>query len=98
MKMNNSDLFDNPMIQRARAALSPEQLAEYEAIGEEMYNTVDFEKNIILNNEQDPLTEPYAFILEMLKSGLQPSDLDDNEQQIMDQMEGKDWMKKYNIE
>jgi hypothetical protein len=92
------DLFDNPMVQQARKAMTPEQIAEYERIGEEMYSTVDFENEQILNNANDPLAEPYAYIKELMKSGLQPEDLDESEQKIMENIEGPDWKIKYTID
>ena len=46
----SGSLFNNPMIEAAMKALSPEDLERYKQIGEAMYGTVDFENSKILDN------------------------------------------------
>lgn len=94
--LNQSNLFDNPMVNSAKASMTPEQIEEYKIKGEAMYNTVDFESNGIIGNE-DPLLEFVAYIKEGLKSGLHPSCLSVDECTAMENMYGKEWEKEWLI-
>jgi len=89
------NLFNNPMIESALKALSPEDLEKYREIGEKMYGTVNFEENKILNNIPPPMYEAGAYICEQLKSGLHPSMMDDDEKRLMEEIFGKEWYTKW---
>jgi hypothetical protein len=89
------NLFNNPMIESALKALSPEDLERYREIGEKMYGTVDFEENKILNNMPPPMYEAGAYICEQLKSGLHPSMMDEDEKRLMEELFGKEWYTKW---
>ena len=90
LKKSNVDLFNNPMVQSAKKALTPEQQEEYKRMGEHMYNTIDFE-----NPETDPLAEFAAYVHEGLKSGLHPKDLEEDEVKAMVEFKGDEWYKEY---
>lgn len=91
----NNDLFNNPMVEKAIKALSPEELERYKKIGEEMYGSVHFEDSKILNNIPAPMAEAVAYVIESIKSGLHPSDLEENEKILLEDVYGKEWYKKY---
>ena len=84
-------LFNNPMIDSALKALSPEDLERYKAIGESMYGTVDFQDSKILNNTPAPMYEAAAYLKELLKSGLHPSMMDSDEKRLMIELFGEEW-------
>ena len=99
MSKNTPSVFDknNSLVTNALKALSPEQLEQYKKIGEEMYNTVNFEDSKILNNLPPPLAESLAYIKEGLKSGLQPCDLSEGEINILEEGYGKEWYKHFDF-
>ena len=87
------DLWDNPMVRAARAQMTPEQIAEYERLGRQMYGTVDFENvDRDLENEEMNALE---YIETALRSGLRPCDLDENEQKFMEDAYGEAWYEQY---
>lgn len=85
------NLFNNPMVESALKAMSPDELLRYKEIGESMYGTVNFEDSQILNNMPLPMYEAGAYISEQLKSGLHPSMMDDDEKRLMEEIFGKEW-------
>lgn len=85
-----NDLFNNPMVENARKNMSPEQLQHYKEIGEKMHNSIDFNTNQLLNQEEH-LIESVAYVMEGLKSGLHPSYLSKDEEQLLENHYGKDW-------
>lgn len=99
MNKNTPSVFseNNSLITNAIKALTPEQKEQYKKIGEEMYNTVNFEDNKILNNLPPPLAESLAYIKEGLKSGLQPCDLSEGEINILEEGYGKEWYKHFDF-
>lgn len=99
MSKNNENLYDNnlfnnPMVRAAKASMTPEQIAEYQRIGEEMYSTVDFETSTVLDNGE-PLAEGVAYVVEALKSGIHPDYLEEDDVKIMEEVYGKNWKNKY---
>ncbi len=90
--LNQYDLFNNPMIQKARESMTPEQLREYERQAEYMYSHVNFETGELL---QDPLADFVADIVEQLKSGLGVEYLDSDEQLAMENHYGKNWRDRF---
>ena len=94
--LNKNDLFNNPMVDSALNNMSHDQLRRYKELGEEMYSTVNHVDSTLLNNLPPPLAESAAYIIEGLKSGLLPSDLDENEISIMEEAYGKNkWYTQY---
>ena len=85
-----NDLFNNPMVENARKSMSPEQLQHYKEIGEQMHNSIDFNTNQVLNQEEH-LIESVAYVMEGLKSGLHFSYLSKDEEQLLENHYGKDW-------
>lgn len=88
-----SDLFDNPMVRRARAAMSEEQLAEYKAKGEMMYGgRFDVTSSNLEQEGRDfNEIEAVAWVVESLKSGLMVQDLEDNERELLKAHYGDNW-------
>ena len=76
------DLFDS---------LSPEEKAKYKQEGEYMY-AKDYAS---AGSDRDRILESAAYIVEGLKSGLRPSQLSDDEKEIMVNIYGRLWYEKY---
>lgn len=93
--INENDLFDNPMTRSALAAMSDDDKRRYKELGQEMYGHMNFEDAKVLNNVPAPMEEALAYIHEQLKSGLHPSELDDNEKAFLVDSEGEEWYKKW---
>ena len=91
---NKFDLFDNPMIRNAKKAMTPEQLEQYKKIGEQMYGAGKMEK-METPDLDDRFKESAAYIIEGLKSGLLPKDLDTDERRILQEVYGDEWYKKW---
>lgn len=88
-----NDLWDNPMVRAARAQMTPDQIAQYERLGREMYGTIDFE-NINESKAQDDV-DALEYIESALKSGLKPCDLDETEKNFMENQFGEQWYERY---
>jgi hypothetical protein len=84
-------LFNNPMIDAAKNAMSHEQLEEYKSMGRYMYNTVDFEA---VKKEPDTV-DLVSYAIDGIKSGLDPKDLSDEEIRALIDTYGNKWYKKY---
>jgi hypothetical protein len=89
------DLFNNPMVNNALKALSPEQLKDYKRMGEYMYGNIDFVDNKVINGLDKSLDESAFYIAEGLKAGLTPTELDENEVQILTTVYGEEWYKRF---
>lgn len=94
---NTESLWNNSMVQSALSSMSYDDLQRYKKIGESMYSDIDFETSTITDSNNVPffLTDAAAYIVDMIKSGLHPSDLSDNEKFIMESVLGKEWYKEY---
>lgn len=97
-KQSNSDLFDNPMVNAAMEALSDEDKQRYKEIGEMLYGTINYPGSEIINKAGPPMDEAVAYLKTQLNSGLHPSDMSENEQQIMHDMLGKTWYTQWGYE
>ena len=96
MNSNNSDLFNNPMVESAKNALTPDQQEEYKEIGKYMYNR---DYNIDKVGSKDPTTEQIlTYADEGLKAGLDPFELDEKELQALISVYGNEWFEKYGFE
>lgn len=91
------DLFDNPMINNAMKALTPEQKKEYEEIGKYMFKT-DYAKTALKDKTIDPekeLNDLVNYSLNAIKSGLHPSDLSEKELRILFEIKGDKWYEEF---
>ena len=91
-----NDLFDNPMIKAAQAALSEEDKEKFRRLGESMFGGINFENGQSLNNMPPPMAEAVAYIESQLQAGMHPSVLDDNEKAILRDAYGDEWYLKWN--
>jgi len=90
------DLFNNPMIDAALKALSPEQMEEYKQIGEYMFSTTKFDDvKPQSKSMEEKTTDGVFYIREALKAGLHPQDLEKNEIQLMYDIYGKEWYEEF---
>ena len=92
------NLFNNPMVQSAMKAMTPDQLEEYEQIGKYMYST-NFENKAPqpVSLEQETVKGIF-YIKEALKAGLHPKDMSPKEIQLMYEFYGAEWYKEYGYE
>ena len=90
-----SSLFNNPMVNSAKQSMTEKVRKEYEQIGEEMYATVDFEENKILS--ENTLPDEYTYIKQLLKSGMDISDLESEDEHVIELVEGYEWKQNYAI-
>ena len=88
------DLFDNDMVRNALKSMTPEQLEYYQKIGEQMYNTIDFEKNRILDIAPSD-EEMLRYIKSSFDSGLLPDDLEEGEKSFLFNMFGDKWYEQF---
>ena len=91
---NELDLFDNPMVRAARAAMSQDQLDKYKEIGEALYS-IDFENCTVDTDFDSLLTDAVQYIEMTLKSGLHPSMLSDDDKNVLKEVFGEKWYEKY---
>lgn len=89
MSTQRNDLFDNPMVRSARAALSEQDKESYKRMGESLYNEIDFERSIVY--EEEKFDSDYESLIESLKSGLHPSYLTNEETTLLIQRLGQTW-------
>jgi hypothetical protein len=93
--MINDSLFNNPMVNNALKAMTPEQLAGYKKIGEQLYGSINYVDSKIINNMSTPMEEAVAYVEEGIKSGLLPQDLDENEVILLTKTYGDEWYLRY---
>ena len=88
------DLFKDPKFKKIFNDLPKEDQEQYIREGKYLYEKdyVGIGNN---DNLEDKLIESVAYISEGLKSGLQPSQLDNNELEIMRNVYGKLWYEKF---
>ena len=93
------DLFNNPMVDAARKAMSPEQQEEYKKIGEYMYNKTNYKVAEIGSSVKEPKQEDYVmYAVGMLRSGGDPADLTDPELRALIATYGEKWYEKFDID
>jgi hypothetical protein len=92
------DLFNNPMVNNALKAMTPEQISNYKKLGEHMYGNVNFVDSKIINNVCPPMEESVAYVEEGIKSGLLPCDLTEDEVILLTSAFGPRWFERYNFE
>jgi len=97
--MNENDLFNNPMINAARKALTPEQIEEYKRMGEYMYNNTDYKTAIVGSQVRESKDEDLlVYAIEALKSGGDPQDLTETELQALCKIYGDNWYERFGFE
>jgi hypothetical protein len=92
-----SGLFSNPAVDSALKALTPEQRAEYEAIGKYMFQTDFATTGKKVRKPEEEMKEGIDYISGLIKSGLDPNDLSDKELLIMQTL-GDDWVVRFGYE
>jgi hypothetical protein len=104
---NPFDIFSNPQILRAKESLPPNMRAQYEQLGESIWQQMERSQMTISNNSGEnvnftgqnlppPVEEAAAHISEALKSGMHPSLLDEDEKNLMVKCFGPTWWTKWN--
>jgi len=94
-QINNNDLFNNPMVNAAREAMSEEEKEQYRKIGEQMYGNMNFEDSRYLLNPEAKMSEVRECLESQIRSGLHPSDMNDDEKKILADAYGHEWYKKW---
>lgn len=89
--MNENDLFNNPMIEKAREMMSDEDKNRYKLMGEEMFS-IDFESGLECNQNLDDCKTQ---IEDSIKSGLHISYLSSDEKKFMLDYVGDKWWETY---
>ncbi len=89
---SQNDLFNNPMIDAARKAMTPEQIEEYKKVGEYMYNSVNYRISEIGSQVKESSEEDLIlYATEGLNSGLDPYDLSQEELRALINVYGEEW-------
>ena len=89
------DIWNNPMVNNAIKSMTPEQLKEYQQIGQYMYGTINFEDSKVINKLDAPLHESVAYIEQGIKAGLMPRDLSEDEIVVLTSAYGEKWYERY---
>ena len=87
--VNGENLWNNPMVKNAMKAMTPEQLESYRIMGENLYGDMNFD------NLEYHVDNTAAYLMSLLKSGIHPSYLDENDKEILNQKIGKEWYKQF---
>jgi len=94
MKGSEDNLFDN-MVNNALESLSVQDRKRYQQMGEEMYGSVDFSESTILNNLPPPVVASLNDIEIQIKDGLHPSDMYEDQKNLLKEIYGEEWYKKW---
>ena len=89
------DIWNNPMVNNAIKSMTPEQLKEYQQIGQYMYGNINFEDSKVINKLDPPLPESVAYIEQGIKAGLMPCDLSEDEIVVLTTAYGEKWYERY---
>jgi len=89
---DGNDLFDNPMVRSAMAALSDEQKEKYKTIGDHLYGRINFDNG---QSFEPPIAEAVAYIETSLQSGMHPSMLEENDHALLKEQYGEEWYKQW---
>jgi hypothetical protein len=91
-----SNLYNNPLIESAKKAMTPEQLDEYKRMGEYMYNNIDYKTAAVGSTIRQSKDEDFIFYaVESLKSGGDPNDLTEDEIQALCKIYGGNWYERF---
>ena len=94
-EINENDLFDNAWVRAAANAMSDEQKEQYKKIGEKMYGNMNFEDPQFRINPDVAMSRARDCLEGQLRSGLHPSDMEENEKAVMVDAYGEKWYKKW---
>jgi hypothetical protein len=94
-KESKSTLWDNPMVRSAMKAMTPEQKQHYKEVGEQMYGNMNFKNSTISIEPEEQMAEAKLYLRELIKSGLHPSHMEENEKAVMENEYGKEWYKEW---
>lgn len=89
--MSNYSLFNDPFFKEQFEKLPESEKKKYKQAGEHMYNR-DYTTE---NNFNDKMKEALKYIEISLQSGMFPSELSDDEKQLLQTFLGEEWYKKY---
>jgi hypothetical protein len=93
------DLFNNPMVEAAKKAMSPEQIEEYKRIGEYMYkNDVYRVMEVGSKVKQPEKSELIMYATQALNSGGSPNDLSNEELVALIDVYGDKWYERFGFE
>lgn len=92
------DIFNNPMVQQAMKAMTPEQKEEYKRIGEYMFSDAfKMQEDKIVTQAESQIEEAFRYVNTALMSGLNPSELSQMEIQVLHDIYGEKWYEKYDL-
>lgn len=87
-KTPQDDLWDNDMVQSIKQQLTPADTERYKRLGQEMYDTIDFES---IDDSNAFLKDTATYLVASLRSGLRVEQLEEDEKQVMKTCFGDDW-------
>ena len=96
-EIKNYSFFDDSKMIEIANSLSDEDKERYKKIGEEMYNTIDFDNINQQGNNMDHESvhlENLSQLKLMLSSGIHPSYLTNEEKDMLKNSYGDKWFKK----
>ena len=92
------DLFNNPMVDAAKRAMSAEQMNEYKEFGRYMYSDNNIRTIETSRKIEAPTNEALlGYAVTALKSGGDPQDLSDEELQVLIKTYGKNWYEQFGL-
>ena len=95
-------IFNDPAFQSLWQSLDDDTKNYYRKIGENLYNTVNFEGSdseaMLAGGEGDPIQLHLHHIEAGFRSGLMPSDLEEGEVAFLEKERGDEWWKYYGFE
>jgi hypothetical protein len=94
IQKNLNNVFTNKTIQSAKNSLPEEDKKKYASFGESMFKDIDFEKSSV--TQMIPgMEEALIDIENMIKSGMHISLLEEDEKNLLNEIYGEEWYKKY---
>ena len=94
-RISDLSLFNNNMLKNASNAIGETDKQRYKQLGEEMFDSIDFEEGNVLNNYPPPVRESILDIEQQIKDGLHPTDMEESEKKLLEEIYGKEWYKKW---
>ena len=88
------DLFNNPMINQAKKALSAADKEKYEEWGHAVFDDIDYESTA-QTKYPPPMLNALVYIEDSIKSGQHPSTLTEDEKNVMKEIRGEKWYEKW---
>jgi hypothetical protein len=84
------DIWNNPMVRDIEKNMSESDKIKYKLEGEYLYNSINFE-----DPNETKIKDLVAYISELLKSGMHPSYLSEEDKQTLESVYGKEWYKNF---